>query len=198
MLLPWDIEVYTLKQWPGKWQTKFSVLLIYFLLLLCYCNVQSPTSLIQDLTQSPSCEETPGRSACGWTQTSISRTWPAAFRVAPKTRMRLSTSSWDANPRRTISRFGLHAKAHRSTLSVFEYFISRPWALVPPPPPPQSDVLLVLHSPGYCSYKVGARAALRSPLTQGPPSDPNERQFSLDIHVIGTSTSLSPSGIPLW
>lgn len=77
-----------------------------------------PTTLVQDLTQSLSCEEMPERSVYGWTRTSINRTWPAVFRVAPKTHMKLSTSSWDANPRRIISRFGLHAEAQRSALSI--------------------------------------------------------------------------------
>lgn len=64
-----------------------------------------PTSLVQDPTPSPSCEETTEHSACGSTRTSINRTWPAVFRAAPRTRTRRSTSSWGANPRRTTSRF---------------------------------------------------------------------------------------------
>lgn len=65
---------------------------------------------------------------------------------------------------------------------------------------PQSDVSHILYSLGYCSCKVGARAALRLPPTQGPPSDLSERHFSLDIHVIScdTPTPLSPLRIPLW
>lgn len=54
-----------------------------------------------------------------------------------------------------------------------------------------SDVSHILYSQGNCGYKVGARAALRLPPTQGPLNDPNERHFSLGIHVICTATSLT-------
>lgn len=73
---------------------------------------------------------------------------------------------------------------------VSECFILRPWALVLTSQP-QSDVSHILYSLGYCSCKVGARATLRLPPTQGPPSDPNERHFSLDSHGICTPTSLT-------
>lgn len=66
---------------------------------------------------------------------------------------------------------------------VSECFIFSPWALVFPTQP-QPDVLHILHSLGYWSWKVGARAALKLPPTQGLSNHPNESLFSLDIHVI--------------
>lgn len=69
---------------------------------------------------------------------------------------------------------------------VFKCFIWGPWALVLSAPP-LSDLSHVLCSLGYCSCKVGARATLRLPPTQGPHSDPSERLFSLDLYVIPLS-----------
>lgn len=78
---------------------------------------------------------------------------------------------------------------------VSKCFIFRPWALVFSTQP-QSDVLHILHSLGYWSCKVGARAALRLPPThQGLSNHPNERLFTLGIHVIHIP-HLSPLRIP--
>lgn len=63
-------------------------------------------------------------------------------------------------------------------------FIFRPWALVLPAPL-QSDVLHILYSLGYCSCKVGARAALRLPPIQGLLNDRSETLltgFSCDVY----------------
>lgn len=76
-----------------------------------------------------------------------------------------------------------HAEAQPSLYIVFECFIIWPWALGVHTQP-QSDVLHILYSLGCWSHKVGARAALRLPPTQGFSSYTSEKLFSLDIHVI--------------
>lgn len=70
-------------------------------------SVQSMNLLcvwLKVLIRSPNWEVTPEHSACGWIRISTNRTWPTASRLVPRTPTRLSTSSWDASPRRTTSR----------------------------------------------------------------------------------------------
>lgn len=141
-----------------------------------------PTSLVQDPTRSPSCEETTEHSACGSTRTSINRTWPTVFRAAPRTRTRRSTSSWGANPRRTTSRFVFCAEDQ----------IGPRWTSCAL----SSDLELWLHKQHprvmyYTYYALLGIAAVRlgpgqsEIATHSRPfkNDPSERHFSLDIHV---------------
>lgn len=84
---------------------------------------------------------------CGWTQTSISKTWQAAFRVEQRTPMRPSTSSWGANPRRIISRFGLQAEQTRISRYTSHRQTCRPFLLclsVCSPPFNSSPILSIL------------------------------------------------------